>query len=60
MLYEKLPSRSSTRLMRLLPGAADDPLACRPDIVELDSDDVDYLPSPTSGVTLLIKSRYNA
>lgn len=42
MLYEKLPSPSSTRLMSLLPGATDDPLACRLDIVDLDSGDVEY------------------
>lgn len=42
MLYEKLPFPTSTRLIKLQPGAVDDPLVCQLEIVDLDSDDVYY------------------
>jgi hypothetical protein len=43
MMYEKLPSRTSIRLMRLLPGAANDPLVCRLEVADLESDDLEFV-----------------
>ena len=42
MLYEKLPSPTSTRLINLLPGAPDDPLKCELLVIDLESDHVQY------------------
>ena len=42
MLYEKLPSPTSTRLIKLLPGAPDEPLECELMVIDLESDHVQY------------------
>ena len=42
MLYEKLPIPVSTRLIKLLPGATDDPLICHLRTIDLASDDLYY------------------
>jgi hypothetical protein len=42
MLYEKLPSSTSTRLINLLPGKPDDPLECELLVIDLESDHVQY------------------
>lgn len=42
MIYEPLPSPTSTRLIKLLPGALSDPLVCELQIIDLDSEDLGY------------------
>ena len=42
MLYGKLPSPTSTRLINLLPGAPNDPLKCELLVIDLESDHVQY------------------
>ena len=42
MLYRNLPSSTSTRLMRLLPGSENEPLVCLLDVVDVDLEDVRY------------------
>src|ERR1700760_1142295 len=69
MLYENLPSKRSIRLMKLLPGAAHDPIVCQLEFASLDSDGLDYpavsyvwgdpkdkKPIQCSGETLMIPS----